>query len=212
MPQIIGDPDQLMTAVDHLARSDADEIRQRAENKAEQIRDEAQQRAGRKREEILQKARSQIKEMRKKRRVKVSRKVTRNYLNEREALLDEVWKQAESRLRSLTDESSDYADVLKQLALSAARILGPGELALAADAKGHKLLTRERREAWSREAEESLEASFSFARAEDPLDIWGGLMVTDQKTRRRVDSTFPTRLELAKDEIRGEVLRQLVES
>lgn len=118
----------------------------------------------------------------------------------RQEAINRVWAAAESRLRELAAQPS-YRDILKRLAMQAARELGGKEFVLTADPAGHLLLSPETLESWSSEA------GVRFQRAPEPADTWGGLLVT--RGRMRVDSTFPTRLACARLTLRERVFELL---
>lgn len=120
------------------------------------------------------------------------------HLHRREALLDRAWTEAETRLHALVD-SPGYAVVLQRLAQAAATALGSDPVLLAADAKGHALLTPERLADWSQAA------GVRFQRQREPAAIWGGLMAADETERRVVDSSFASRLALAREALREEI-------
>ncbi len=210
MPRIIGDPDELTTTIRHLARSDAREINQQAKEKAERIRRKAWEKADRKREAILKQARDRARDIRRRRRVDVTREEKQAYLHAREELLDEVWKQAEAKLRDLTENEDAYAEVLQNLALSGVRLIGPGDRILAADDKGQALLSEDRLLDWGRKAGEAVGGKVHFTRADDPLKTWGGLMISDAEGRLRVDATFASRLETARSDIPSKIMEKLV--
>ncbi len=211
MPHIIGDLDDLITTIHHAARGESRTKQTEAERQAEKTLAEARQQAERTRQEILDRARAQAEAKRRQLLAGAVLTARHNYLTGREELLNQVWQRAEQHLRSLPDEADTYADVLGQLARLAVHTLGPGQLILAADPKGHDLLTEERLETWSQEASDAFEAPVSFERAARPADTWGGLVVTAAKGRRGVDATFPARLEMAKDEIREMIFKRLVQ-
>lgn len=210
MARIIGDPDELITTIRHLAKSDVQRIEQQAEEEAEEIHDEARQRAERRREEILDEARNRARDIRRSRKAEVSRDERREYLEAREEILGTVWHQAEQKLRSLMEKDDEYASILESLTLSAVTLMGAGQRVLAADEKGLHLLTDSRLENWSREAGKALGEKVTFKRASEPLQTWGGLVMTEQEGRRRVDATFAQRLETARTEVRSAVLAKLV--
>lgn len=210
MPRIIGDPDELTTTIRHLAKSDAREITQKAKEKAERIRREAWEKADRKREEILERARNRARDIRRRRKVDVTREEKEGYLHARQEILDEVWKRAEAELRDLTENEDEYAAVLEHLAVSGVRMMGPGDRILAADEKGQSLLSKDRLLGWGRKAGEATGGKVHFTRADEPLKTWGGLVITDTEGRRRVDATFASRLETARDEISSEIMEKLV--
>lgn len=210
MRRVIGDVDELVTAVRHVAQGEANQIRQRAEEKADSIRREAQDRANRVRDEKLKHARGQAGQIQRQRWARLTREQWSNYLQAREELMGQVWQNAEEHLRSLTENESDYAEAMQSLALQAAHTLGPGDWVLAADSKGHELLTPERLKDWSGKASDQVGGPVSFERASEPLDTWGGIVVAGKQGRRRVDATFPYRLKLAREEIRSQVFHKLV--
>jgi vacuolar-type H+-ATPase subunit E/Vma4 len=211
MARILGDVDELITAVEHAARGDAEKRKTETENRADNILEEARQKADAVRQEILNRARSEADAKRRQRLAQATQSAKQSYLTTREEILNQVWQQAEDRLRELPDDRETYAGVLRQLAWLAVRTLGPGHLILAADSRGHELLTEDRLDSWSREASQQFEDSVSFERAAGPVDTWGGLLVTETESRRRMDSTFPTRLEIAREEVRDHIFRRLVE-
>jgi len=210
--KIIGDLDELTTAVWHLAHADAEEIRQNAAREAEEIRAKARGRADRKRAEILRDARAETKKIRRQRKVRSTRQEREQFLQARQALLQEVWQAAEERLREMTANDTEYSAALERMTASAVRVLGGGAYLLASDDHGHKLLTSKRLEKWSRSLSETLGAEVDLQRADEPADTWGGLVVSDAGNGRRVDMTFAARLRLASEEIRGDVFRKLVQS
>lgn len=211
MPKIIGDPDELITTVRHLARSDIEGIGRKAEERAAQIRREAEQQAELKRQEILATARNRIRDIGRMQNIEVGREEQREYLKAREELLENVRREAGQRLRRLTENEEKYLQVLENLALSAVRLLGPGVRVLQSDPKGHRLLTQDRLKEWENRAGEVLGEGVTFERGAEPLDASGGLLMTDRQGRR-VDATFARRLEAAWTELRAEIFAKLVGS
>jgi vacuolar-type H+-ATPase subunit E/Vma4 len=151
---------------------------------------------------VMAQARQQAEEEAHRSQVQAELDARRHRLQAREALLDDVWQAAVERLRNLSTQPT-YARVLEQLAISAARILGPGTISLAGDPIGHALLTTERLEAWRAELAQELPVTFN--RASNPGETWGGLLATREGGRQQIDATFPTRLALAKETMRERV-------
>lgn len=209
MARIIGDLDDLAATVEGTARSRAKDRMANARRRAEEIRAGAEEKAERVRQEILGEARAHAEADRRQRLAEARLVAKRKQLAAREELLDDVWAQAEAHLRDLV-EGDGYAEVLRRLAWLAVETLGAGRLVLAADPSGHDLLTEERLRAWSEEAGDTFGAAVSFERAAGPADTWGGLIATEAEGRRRLDATFPTRLELACEDVRDAVFRRLV--
>jgi V-type H+-transporting ATPase subunit E len=212
MAEIIGDIDELITSVKHAARAEASAIQREGEERAEETRREQRRAAKRAREEVLERARGRVTEIRKQQRVELVRENRRRYLEVREELLDQVWEQAEERLRALVEDEDAYAETLHQLALAGVKLLGAGKRLLASDERGQALLTKKRLDQWSREATEELGSEVTLEATEEPADTWGGLVIMDEDRRRRVDATFAARLELSRDELRERVFSALVQS
>lgn len=209
MARIIGDLDALAATVENVARSEAKDHLAKAERQAEEIRAGAEEKAARVREELVNEARAHVELERRQRMAEARLTAKRNRLSAREEYLDDVWEQAEARLRDLV-ESDDYADVLRRLAWLAVETLGAGRLVLAADPGGHELLTEQRLRLWQEEARDTFGISITFERAAEPAETWGGLIAEQADGRRRLDATFPTRLQIAREEVRDAIFHRLV--
>jgi V/A-type H+-transporting ATPase subunit E len=202
----------LLTTVRHVARGVEQQIRQDAEREIEQIRQQAETRADEVRQGVLEEARKQARRILRQRRQQSSREQRAEFLQARDEILQQVWREAEEQLRSLTDREEDYREVLRQLALAAVDTLGPGQWVAASDEKGMKLLEDEALTQWAKAAGQRVGGDVSLQRAAEPADTRGGLIVMARDGRCRADARFSVRLELAREELRGEVLRQLVEA
>ncbi|HBY95386.1 MAG TPA: hypothetical protein DEP84_15775 [Chloroflexi bacterium] len=211
MSDFIGDLDTLAATVRRTAQQEALAKEADAHRRAETIVAEAEAEARRLHDEIVTKARARVEEERRQRQAQAALAAQREYLTAREALLDRVWQAAEAHLRALPD-TPDYLEILRRLVWHAVGTLGPGRLTLAADPKGHALLTLDRLSGWSQAASDRFGAPVAFERAPNPAPTWGGLVVTHADGRRLVDATFPTRLALARDELRSSISALLVAS
>ena len=189
MAGIIGDLEGVITSVRHVALGEKEKILSQARKRAEQVRQRGGEEAERVEREILSSARREAAVKKQKRMAEAIRQVRERFLNRREDLLKQVWREAESELRESWQEEPD-PECLKRLALYGSRILGGGKLILRADPAGWEELSRERLQSWSDEATDELGTDVSLSRSDDPLDSWGGLMVIDADSDRRVDATF----------------------
>ncbi len=124
-------------------------------------------------------------------------------LEQREALLDIVWKHARAQLAALPDDRRRYLATLRRLAALAAQGLRMGEVELASEVRGHDLLTPERLEAWG------AEDGVRYRRAHAPVAMMGGLVASAD--RLRVDVSFDTRLQIAREELRDSVAALILE-
>ncbi len=211
MPNVIGDPDELTTAIRHVSSSEIHDIETQAKQNAAHIADQAKSRADKVRGEILSDARKRAREIRLHRRMKRTIEEKSQYLKARESLLNTVWDQARVKLQQLTQSEDEYTRILKHLAIAAISAIGNGTRVLSSDQKGHRLLTGEHLAAWADEASGLSGGDVVFKRADKPEETDGGLIVTDIDGRRRIDLTFAGRLESAREEIRNRVFQQLVD-
>ncbi len=203
MAEVIGDLNELLNVLGRTARQEALSQEAEAKRYAQHVLEQAKAQAQQVQATILEQAQKQAEEARRRILAQARLQAQRTRLQAREALLDRVWQEAEKRLQALTSQPDAYAEALRRLALLTGQILGGPTVTLAGDPQGHTLLTPERLAAWSREA------GLTFQAAPAPADTWGGLVATDESGRRQVDATFPTRLALARETIREDVMALL---
>jgi vacuolar-type H+-ATPase subunit E/Vma4 len=197
---ILGDPEAFLAEVRRRAQQRAAGIEQDARQQAVAISTEAKKEAESIRHRIESEAQQETAAAVRAALDRGELEARRRQATLREEAIGRVWAAAESRLRELAAQPS-YRDVLKRLALQAARELGGIEVVLAADPASHELLSPETLGAWSSEA------GVRFRRAPAPADTWGGLLATCG--RNRVDATFPTRLASAQALLRERVFELL---
>ncbi len=211
MPEVIGNLDAVLDAVrqrvDKRIQATEEEARRRASHILEEARSQAEQR----RQEILAEARRQAEQERRHILAQAELAAQQERLRARDALLRQVWQEAERHLRAMTEDVDTYASVLERLTFLALRVLGPVPLLLFADPRGHALLTRERLARWSQKAMDHFGQEIALAPGNAPADTWGGLIAREQQGRRQVDATFPTRLALAWEILREEIFAILEE-
>jgi vacuolar-type H+-ATPase subunit E/Vma4 len=209
MREMIGDLERLLTTVNHRARSQAQDIKQEAEDRARQVRNQARETAEREKQRILNEARAKARQIARERAARTTREERDEYLSARAELLQEVLDTVESRLREVRENPEEYCEILHALALEALSAIGPGTRVLSSDKQGHELLSEDRLSSWAEEASGRLGKAVELTRKEEPADTWGGLVVADKKGRRTVDATFATRMALAADELREHIARRL---
>ena len=211
MAEILGDWEALIAEIKRRAQHRALEKEEDANKRSEAILTDAGQRRVSIVRQLEQEAGLQLAALVRRSRAKGELEARRHFAILREQPIDQVWREAEARLRALVPRP-EYRDVLHGLAMLAVRELGGpaglmasrpggGELVLAADPAGHALLTPEILERWSREAQ------VQFVRAQNPAATWGGLLATSG--RNRFDATFPTRLAEAQRALRERVFEVL---
>ena len=198
MPEVIGNLEELTAVILRAAQQKALNEEAEARRNAGRILEQAQAEAQQIREHILAQARKRAEEERRRVLAQATLEAQRQHLQTRENLLNRVWAEAEQRLRALPQQP-EYMDVLRRLALLAAQTLGGNRIILAADARGHDLLTPKHLAAWSAEAQ------VTFQRAAEPAPIWGGLIATHENGRQQVDASFATRLALARQVLRERI-------
>lgn len=212
MPQIIGDPDNLITAITHLAESESHKKVQEAKQKAESIQEEGEHSAQEAKDRILEEAGRQAAAVQKRSRSQKTREANLAFLQARDEALQSVWKKAEGKLRDLTEQEEAYTEALKTLVLMADRILEAESLMLYPESHGRSLLTEKRLKSWGDEASKQLNKTVTIHLADKDADIWGGIIIKVEETNRRIDASFETRLQIARDEIQNIIFKQLAKS
>ncbi len=200
MATILGDPEALAAEVSRRAHHRAVEIAEEARRRAAAIVEGAQQEADSLRRQSRQASERQVAAVVRRNEARAELEARRRFIVLREAPIDRIWRAAEERLRELVHQPN-YRDVLRRCAFRAAAELGADELVLAADPEGHKLLSTEILEQWSRDA------GVRFRRAQEPAGAWGGLLATSG--RSRFDATFASQLASAQATLRERVFQML---
>ncbi len=198
MPELIGDVDELASLIHRAATQSVLDAREEARQESRDILNSATAQIQRIQAEASVAAKREAEVLHRRTLAQAALDIQRQHLQRREALLDSVWDEAEARLRLLVDDPR-YIHLLKRLALEAASAVASDTIVLAADAKGHDLLTPERLAEWGSEA------GTTFRRAPQPADTWAGLFAADEAGRRVVDNSLPHRLASAREELREQV-------
>jgi V/A-type H+-transporting ATPase subunit E len=208
MTQMIGSLDDLASAVHRRAGGQAEERLRQAREQASKIIDDAKERAATISQQIVADAQRKAGETRRQCMAKARSKAREKRLQAREELLRHVWQRAEQRLRDLVG-TQEYAETLRQLARLGVDTLGAGHLILAADPRGHRLLEPDRLSQWSQAAADEFGAAVIFEQGPEPLDTWGGLVVTAKGGKEQMNATFAFRLQEARGELRDHVFQVL---
>jgi vacuolar-type H+-ATPase subunit E/Vma4 len=193
MGAILGDVEALVAEILRHAHQCAVELDEQAKKQVSSILSQAQQETESVRARAEQETAEALKSLDRRSKAQGELEAHRRFASLREDPLDGVWAAAADRLRSLTSEPC-YIEVLKHLAMTAARELARNNIVLAADPRGHELLTAERLKDWSAEAQ------VEFQRSPAPAPAWGGLLATSGRTR--INATYSHRLALAKTVLR----------
>jgi vacuolar-type H+-ATPase subunit E/Vma4 len=202
MPELIGDVDELIGLIRRSATQSALDAQEEARQKTQKILDDAAQKIDQIRAQAQIEAEHNADVEHRRTLAQTDLEIQRRHLECREALLEQAWETAETRLRELVHDP-DYEEVLQRLANAAAAVLDRQSVLLAADSDGHKLLTPERLAAWGEQS------PFDFRRQEQPAKTWGGLIAADESGRCLVDNSFDVRLKLARNELRERVAEAL---
>jgi vacuolar-type H+-ATPase subunit E/Vma4 len=208
--QIIGNINDLLAAVQQLAVSEENKLRQAAAEKVGLIQAEAMRQAGQIRADILAQARQRAALIREQSTAALARQARNQYLLAREQLLAAVWEKAEQWLHELTEQGREYANALQNLFLMAVRSLYSTQLIILLEPRGRMAVNRELLGQWQEQAGRILGKPVSAELAPEPLDTWGGLVVKVKGTTLQIDATFASRLETAKTELREPVFDMLM--
>jgi len=164
-----------------------EEASQQAEALEQQILQEAQEKAAKKRRQILAQAELQAKQV---------------LLQYRETLLQRVWRECEERLRHI-DDPDQRLQILKALIRDAAEQLGAQQLQVQVNEKDQALLKE------GALAQIAAELGLDLTLAPEPAPIMGGVIVRHAK--ELVDNSLDTRLGTARQSLRDEVYRRLMQ-
>lgn len=200
MAEILGDWEALIAEIRRRAQHRALEREEDASKRSAAILADAGERRASIERQLKQQGGLQLAALLRRNRAHGELEARRRFAILREEPINQVWQEAEARLRALVTQP-EYREVLQSLAMLAVRELGARELVLATDPAGHALLTPEILEQWSKEAQ------VQFVRAQSPAATWGGLLATSG--RNRFDATFPTRLAEAQRALRERVFDAL---
>ncbi len=196
MSAILGDLDELIGLIRRSAQQESLDIEAEARAKAARMQEDARANAQTLRAKLLAEASQIAQNERQRLLAQVTAENQRQRLTAREALLDQVWAEAERLLKAAPGDAG-YADVLQRLAIAVAHRLEAEEVILAADPVGHALLAPDRLVQWSTETH--------FTATDQPAPIWGGLIARSVDGRRQVDASFAALLALARSQLRDQV-------
>lgn len=187
-------------ALNHLAeaREQAAKIQEQAEVELLQVREIYEQQSVRSNDQERRRSLAQAK-------LAVSHQLALN--NER--ALQEVWQRTEAMLRSIakTDTVTRCA-VLEELIADAAAQLQGGSLELQVSADDLALITPEFIDTVFARTSQSCNVTGLYLNPQ-PVDIWGGVVVSRLESSQTVDNSFGTRLTLIQRELRNQVFQML---
>ncbi|MEM3736914.1 MAG: V-type ATP synthase subunit E [Candidatus Bathyarchaeia archaeon] len=178
------------------AQEEANRRIQEAEKEAAAIIEKAKAEAQRKVEEIKARVQEQIKILERKKLSEARRKAALAVLEEKNTLIDKVFKEALKRVRDLKTE--DVEKSAKYLLEEAIKSFGSGDLKLQVSSKERKVY-------------ENVIKSLNTPRGvtitleKDPLPSSGGFIISTADGQIKIDNTFETRLESVSRSLRKEV-------
>lgn len=204
MLDVRGDLEALVAETHRQVEQRALEREAAAERSAEEALDEARRDATATLEQERRRSRQDAAETRRRLLALGSMQAKREGVERREALLDAVWQAARSELEALAADPERYLPVLRRLARAASAALAAPAVELASDARGQRLLSDDRLLAWGRED------GVRYRRAAAPAALGPGLEA--RAGALRVDASFETRLDQARQHLREATLALLLEN
>ena len=129
-PGVMGDLEALESAVQHLARAEAEEILREARRRAEHLTEAAERQAQQIRERRLAAARESAQQIRDRRRGEARQGRQADALQARQSLLDDVFQRAEARLRECGPDDPGWLERTRALVMDGVAGLGPGDYRL----------------------------------------------------------------------------------
>jgi vacuolar-type H+-ATPase subunit E/Vma4 len=204
MTRVLGDLDELATAVRHAAHGDGSRRRKDAREQADRLRHEAKRDSEQLRRRILDEAQREAEAIARQKRLRADEERRGQRLEQRARRLDDIENRAREVLERLMGDDDQYLEVLERLVGEALEALGAGDYEVVADERGHALLTSERLDAWRRSAghEGKLVVGGTTER-------WGGVVLQEENGRRAIDATFETRLRLARQRYGMQLIEEL---
>jgi len=134
-------------------------------------------------------------------------KAKQTLIRQREALIERVWREAETSLRNL--DPVERSTIIKRLIYDAAEQLDGGLLEVQVNEQDRGLLD----EATWQEIERQMQSRYSSVQlqvSERPAPIWGGVIVRRLDLNQMVDNSFDQRLSLCKKTLRDTVYQLMI--
>ncbi len=192
----------LAEAVLAEAHQDVEQVLAEANRKADEIRKDAEKQAGIERSAILERARQEAETIRTQALSAAHMKARTAQLEQREALIRNVFETSMSRLPDVLKDEA-YKEVAIALLIEALNHLQSDSAAIRADEQTGKLLTKETLDMVAKQRGMKLEPG-------KPLETGIGMVVQTLDGHREYDNTLETRLKRMQDSLRSLVFRLLM--
>lgn len=202
MAPVEGNMEMLARAVESEARAEAEQILSNARAKAEAIRQRAQEQADAERKEILERAYQDAERIRRQAVASAQLKARTLQLEQREKLLDNVFKGAREQLPGV-QQWSNYDELAGGWLREAVIHLGAGTAHIHADETTRQLLTDEVLDKLAKELKVKLVLK-------EPLKQGTGVVAETTDGHLHYDNTLETRLSRLQDELRSPVYHILM--
>ena len=192
----------LSRAILKKAHADAEEVLADAKAKAEAIRNQAQEQAESERSRILARAQQEVDRIHSQQKATAELQARSQKLEQREALLDQVFEAVRQRLPSV-QQWTDYDQITTQLAREALTQLRADQGILYADARTQEVLDDAALEQLRKAVEMEVKRGETLAHGT-------GVVAKTEDDYREYDNTLEARLDREQDELRFPVFRLLM--
>ncbi len=193
----------LQEAIEAEAKRDRERILMEAQSRVQVLRDQAEADAEKQRAQLIRDAETRAARMRQEATGLARLEAQGVRAAKREALLDDVFRQAACRLGELLS-ADDYRETVEDLVVDAVSHLGAGgELTILADMQTAAILDQD---TLARLAEKT-ETKLSLGK---PLAEGTGVVLQSEDGRLRYDNTLQSRLNRMRAELRASVYRVLM--
>ncbi|MFN2108153.1 MAG: V-type ATP synthase subunit E [Anaerolineae bacterium] len=192
----------LSRAILKKAHADAEEVLADAKAKAEAIRNQAQEQAESERSRILARAQQEVDRIHSQQKATAELQARSQKLEQREALLDQVFEAVRQRLPSV-QQWTDYDQITMQLAREALTQLRADQGILYADARTQEVLD-------DAALEQLGKAVGMEVKRGETLAHGTGVVAKTEDDYREYDNTLEARLDREQDELRFPVFRLLM--
>lgn len=204
--KVVGDIGKLVEEIKRQAEEEARAVLERARRAAEIERERAREEAGRLLREAEERARREAEVLLRRSAALSAREVRAKVSSERERLLEEVFREALERGRSMPRDGR-YVQALARLLAEGVGALG-GDVEVMLPQQDRSELS-ERWEEVERRVRELLGMQVRLKLSDETVSASGGAVLRSPDGRRLYDATFDARVEALRESLRVEVARML---
>lgn len=205
---VVGDFDVLAETILQKARTEAEEMVDRARRVAQRDVEHAREEAETLRRERLQRAQQRIEQEQRRSYGQIDIDAQRRRMAQQEELIQAVFRSALDALRSMSRDEK-YAQILVRLIEEGVVVIGGDRGTMVLNRVDGKVFGGEKMRWLEQQVSERLGRDVQFALSDQAIEASGGVFLCSEDARVSFDNTFEGRLERNQDELRGAVAEVL---